>query len=591
LSRGAGSANLDAVRGIGLASIAAVLLGCGGPAPTAGGGAAKEVRAPVRVDPPAGPGAMAPNLAATPGGGAVLTWLEPAGAGSHRLRFSRFSGGSWSEPVTVAEGPTIVANWADVPSAAETAGGVVVAHWAEAPSPGAHSYDVVLARSTDRGASWRRIGPAHDDATATEHGFATLVAEGERVRAFWLDGRATASDDGAMTLRTALIGERVEAGELLDPRVCDCCSTSAARVPGGVVLAYRDRTAEEVRDISVIAREAGARGGAWSAPRPVRHDGWRISGCPVNGPAVAAVGGDLAVAWYTYAAGRHGVRAAFSRDGGASFGPAVEVDGPAGKRAPLGRVGLVLEPTGEALISWMASGRDDAEILVRRVARDGRLGAEYRIARTRAERGSGVPRIAALGGDRLLAAWTELGPASHVRALLLPGRSIPPVGDASGPAIPRAGDAAGPVPGEAAPAYAARSLAGGPVSLADLRGRVVLLDVWATWCVPCRQELIDLAELHRQRAADGLAIVAVSVDDRAGRDAVAAFVRQRRLPFSVWLDPDDVASGVFGVRSLPTAILIGRDGTIRWRRDGAISLDDPDLRRTLDAALAQRSGP
>ncbi len=113
--------------------------------------------------------------------------------------------------------------------------------------------------------------------------------------------------------------------------------------------------------------------------------------------------------------------------------------------------------------------------------------------------------------------------------------------------------------------------------------------MWATWCVPCRKELTDLSALHRARRRDGLTIVAASVDDREGRDEVERYVRERKLPFTVWLDPDDRASKLFGVRSLPTTLLIGRDGTIRWRRDGVVDTKDPAFRKALDEALAERA--
>jgi hypothetical protein len=229
-------------------------------------------RRPTReIDPPAAAGAMAPNLAATAGGW-LMTWVEP-GSGGHRVRFARFAAGAWNAPSTIAEGAAIVANWADVPSVAAAADGALVAHWAEASTD--EAYDVVLARSEDGGASWRRLGVPHRDGTRTEHGFVSLVGEGAAVRAVWLDGRA-----GTTALRSALVGVSIGEEEVIDARVCDCCGTAAIATEGGTLVAYRDRSGDELRDIATARRASEG----WSEPSAVHGDGWKIAGCPVNGP-------------------------------------------------------------------------------------------------------------------------------------------------------------------------------------------------------------------------------------------------------------------------------------------------------------------
>ncbi len=98
--------------------------------------------------------------------------------------------------------------------------------------------------------------------------------------------------------------------------------------------------------------------------------------------------------------------------------------------------------------------------------------------------------------------------------------------------------------GTAAPEVVARDLQGRPRALSDLRGEVVLLNVWATWCPPCREEMPSMQRLHERLADDGLRIVAVSVDgaapaERAAGDPgelVEAFVREMGLTFTIWLD-------------------------------------------------------
>jgi len=107
----------------------------------------------------------------------------------------------------------------------------------------------------------------------------------------------------------------------LDTRVCECCQTSAVMTADGPVVVYRDRSEadKEIRDISIVR----LKGGKWSAPRPVFQDGWQLNGCPVNGPAVAAAGPRVAVAWFTGADKTSRVKLAFSADAGETFGQPV----------------------------------------------------------------------------------------------------------------------------------------------------------------------------------------------------------------------------------------------------------------------------
>jgi peroxiredoxin len=524
------------------------------------------------IDPPAAPGALAPNLHAG-GNDIAAVWLEPAADG-HRLQVARWRAGAWSPAVTVTASPGLVANWADTPAVAIAGDGALVATWAERAGESPYAYHAMAARSVDGGATWTPLGSLHLDRSATEHGFVSMAADGDGLRAFWLDGRATA-DGGATMLRTAHIAATVGRDEIVDDRVCDCCGTAAATGPAGPVVAYRDRGGDELRDIALARRD----GAGWRG-RAVHDDGWRITGCPVNGPAIAVRDRRVAVAWYTYAGDVHRVRAAFSTDGGTTFGAPVAVDEPRGRRAALGRVAIAITADGDAIVGWMASDRDDARILVRRVAPDGTAGAEVEVGATRAGRDAGFPRLA-LTGDQLVVAWTEPRPTSQLRMRRLPAAAVPRTAGIA----PRAPAAPAPSLGTAAPALSARTLDGAPAALAALRGRPVLLNVWATWCEPCRQELSELATLH-QRLDGRATIVAVSVDRERTGDQVRAFVAKRTLPFTVWLDPDDTASRALGVAALPATVLVDRSGVVRWRSDGAVRADDPALAAALEAAIA-----
>ncbi|HUP01015.1 MAG TPA: TlpA disulfide reductase family protein [Gemmatimonadota bacterium] len=139
--------------------------------------------------------------------------------------------------------------------------------------------------------------------------------------------------------------------------------------------------------------------------------------------------------------------------------------------------------------------------------------------------------------------------------------------------------------GAPAPAYAARTLTGDSVALADLEGDVVLLNVWATWCAPCREEIPALQSLHVARAADGLRIVGVSVDARGAVDDVRRFAGEFGITYELWHDPAEGVATAFLLHGVPSTVLIDREGIVRWRHVGPIREDDPGLMAALSAAL------
>lgn len=544
----------------------------------------RVLRAPATpVDPPAAAGAMAPNVTPTRDG-VIATWIEPVDAGKtgHRVRFASYASGRWTAATTITEAPSIMANWADTPSVVQQGNGTLVAHWAEQVAPAAHAYDVVLAKSGDAGRTWQPLGRAHADRSATEHGFVSLVPERDRTVAIWLDGRDTVRG-GPTRLRTTLVAgaddKRFET--IIDDRVCDCCGTNAAATDGGAIVVYRDRSADEIRDISIVRQT----GGAWSAPAPVATDGWKIAGCPVNGPAVAAHGREVAVAWFTLAGGTPHVRIAFSADAGASFGPPIDVDVSEGTRAPVGRVDVELHG-GDAVVTWLASEREAAVVLARRVARDGRRGREVELARTTSGRESGFPRLAPLPGDELLATWTETSEPKRVRAVRVPAAAVPKP-ERSAETTKPAPVAATLAVGAPAPDYHATSATGARVELKSLRGAPVLLNVWATWCEPCRHELPILDALRARHASRGLRVIAASVDRDEPADQVVAFMQRRKLGIELWLDREDRASTGFGIATLPATLLFDAKGTLVWRRDGVIADGDPDLAAALERVLSR----
>lgn len=403
---------------------AALTLGC------RTGDAPPDVGPPTALGAPAGPDAMAPSLAAGPDGAVVLAWtVREDGGGS--VRYARLAGDRFGPVHDVVSHAPLFVNWADHASVLPLGGDTVVAHWLERSGAGPYAYGVRVARSADDGAHWSDPAWLHEDRSPTEHGFVTLWrgADGA-VGAAWLDGRRTAPAaadgdghahraprDAAMTVRAGSLGADGAAGPEaeVDARSCDCCATAATAVRDGMLLAWRDRTADEVRDI-VVARRTSA---GWSPPAPVHADGWVTRACPVNGPALASRGDSVVLAWYTQARDTAKVLVAFSTDGGRRFGAPVRVD--AG--APLGPVGVVRDDAGYAVVSWHEGlSRDSAEVRVRRVAPSGARSAGRVLALVAATRRAGVTRMVRDGASVVLA-WTVAGehPAlAVVRAPLVP---------------------------------------------------------------------------------------------------------------------------------------------------------------------------
>ena len=378
---------------------------------------------------PAGAEAAEPFVALARDGAVTMSWLERAADSTVALHFATLDpiAHTWSTPREVMRRSDLFVNWADFPSLVTLSDGRLLAHWLQRNGTGRYSYDVHLSESRDGGATWGASVLPHAAGVAAEHGFVTILPTADGGASIvLLDGTAgvlaapatpttakgkegaRGEHGGPMQLGHATWSNgAVTATATLDPRTCDCCQTATAMTTRGPVVIYRDRSDDEVRDMSIVRFVDGQ----WTAPAPVHTDGWKIDFCPVNGPAVSALGDTVVAVWYTAAQDTARVRLAYSTDGGASFGVPMRVDG----GLPAGRVDVELLDGGAALVSWIERlGGDGAEVRARVVRRDGTVEPHLVVSPSSGTRSSGFPRMVRTA-DGAVMAWTVPGTPSTVR--------------------------------------------------------------------------------------------------------------------------------------------------------------------------------
>ena len=356
---------------------------------------------------PSGPAGEGPRLSLGLDGQLALSWMERGEQGG-TLRYTSFQDDEWQAAADVVTDPDMFVNWADVPSVVPLSDDDLLAHWLSKSAASTYAYDVKVSHSTDGGATWSEPALPHDDGTPTEHGFVSINETGKDTHLIWLDGRKSANEatersiDTSMTLRAASldIDGSVSEEQLIDNFVCDCCRTDLANASTGRIAVYRDRTDQEIRDIYVARRIDGM----WQSGVPLSNDGWEIAGCPVNGPAIAAQGDLVAVAWFTAADDEPRVHARISTDSGASFGERILISG----LSPKGQVDIeILDETAVA-VSWIEKGSralvKESDVKLVPIAIDGTLGEELIVGNTNYMRS--VPQMTRVGNS-LVFVWTN----------------------------------------------------------------------------------------------------------------------------------------------------------------------------------------
>lgn len=329
-----------------------------------------------------------------------MSWIRKDDKRSE-LWYSQLNDTSWLEPILVDSGSNWFVNWADYPMIAAN-DEALVAHYLVRNGEVKYAYDVSLVSSSNSGESWNKIGKLNDDGKQAEHGFVSIMPYRDGFFITWLDGRNAPAqeegdhgDHGQMSLRAAILdaqGTKIEEWQL-DDRTCDCCQTTASITDNGPVVVYRDRSNEEIRDMSIMRYVNGV----WTEPVSIHDDNWKIAGCPVNGPSSASEGNNLAVAWFSAPNDQPQVHVVFSDDGGATFGDPIRVD----EGKTIGRVDIVMLDDKSCVVSWMEGSMIKASIVDIEGVRE-----TFVVAESTEARASGFPQMARMKSI-LVFAWTD----------------------------------------------------------------------------------------------------------------------------------------------------------------------------------------
>jgi hypothetical protein len=345
---------------------------------------------------PAASGSLQAQWSATPDGHTVLSWIEPA-KGGYVLRYAVRGGSGWSEARTIVAGRHFFHHPAEVPEVQQLGEHLWMAHWVENAEDSEAEF-VYVSTSTD-GMHWSAPTMVNKDRSQVEHGLASMVASGNsEASLFWLE--TPEGEDGPGYLMHSVVNAQGQAikEERLEPDVCNCCPTAVVRTAKGLLVAYRDRTKDDIRDISVLRFENGK----WSQSKNVHADGWKLNACPTNAAALASRGDRVALSWHTGAQDMPRVQMVFSSDGGSTFAKPVLVS----TGHAYGYTSIALAEDGTAVVSWLQQGNGNvAHVLARAISPAGSAGPVTQVAEG-GRMALGYPRVINVGSETWIA-WGD----------------------------------------------------------------------------------------------------------------------------------------------------------------------------------------
>ena len=333
----------------------------------------------------------------------LMSWIQNKNSIAS-LKYSKFNGINWTAPTEIISGSDWFVNWADFPAIADNNGSVLT-NILKKSAEGTYTYDIHLQLYSKQKNTWKNNILLNQDGIKSEHGFVSMLPyNNDSFFVTWLDGRTLVGvpkENEQMTLRAAFIDAEGEISNdiLLDDKTCECCNTAATMTSNGPIVAYRDRSDTEIRDISIVRFVNGN----WTAPKNVYQDHWEIPGCPVNGPAIDSFNDAVALAWFTAENDNPRIQVSFSENQGETFGLQYRVD----NGNAIGRVDVVMIDQNNAVVSWMEPDGIDTLIQILKVSSNGEKNMPITITKTRSERSSGFPQLEVVG-DKLYVAWTSL---------------------------------------------------------------------------------------------------------------------------------------------------------------------------------------
>ncbi len=364
------------------------------------------------IENPANEQGKYPRLYVDNTGVVFMSWMSTTND-TTTLFYSKYENAQWSNPTQISSSDSWFVNWADFPSIIAKNGEPLASHWLQKKPGGTYSYDVAI--SQYRNNEFTQPVVPHSDNTPTEHGFVSMLPlSDEAFYTIWLDGRNMtdghgsesedhkASLDQAMTLRGAKITPNHSIQEqVIDASVCECCGTSLVKSGSSLLAAYRNRTAEEIRDIYIAKMDLKT--GEWSTPRNISNDNWQINACPVNGPHLAANNDLVALIWFTGADDVAKVKLRTSADGGINWFETNVLE----SESALGRVDVAIAPNNIIWASWMSKVDDTAVLKLASFDEKGNQLSIQVIHEVSPSRSGGFPQLELIG-DVKIVAWTDV---------------------------------------------------------------------------------------------------------------------------------------------------------------------------------------